>query len=92
MPLLPSADEPHKIPSRYWKIIVVPGKSVNSLEVAAFIFDQDTPRNNKVVNHISTIDNIEKRSGLDFLRELPDEIEEKIESSDNKEWVRENFK
>lgn len=85
MPVLPGADEPHRVPSGYWKIIVVPGKSGNSLEVAAFIFNQDTPRNDKVIDYLFTINEIEKRSGLDFLRELPDGIEEKIESSNNKE-------
>lgn len=88
---LPGANEPHRVPSGYWKIIVVPGKNVSSLKVAAFVFDQDTPRNDEVIGHINTIDNVEKRSGLDFLRELPDDLEEKIESSDNKEWVKENF-
>jgi len=90
MPSLPGADEPHRVPSGYWKIIVLPGKSINSLQVAAFIFDQDTPRNDTVIGHICTTNDIEKRSGLDFFRELPDGIEEKIESSNNEEWVKEN--
>lgn len=63
MPSLPGADELHKIPSGYWKIIVVPGKSGNTLEVAAFIFNQDTPRNDKAIDHISTINEIERRNG-----------------------------
>lgn len=91
MPVLPGADEPHKIPSGYWKIIVLPSKNANSLKVAAFIFSQDTPRNDKVIDYISTINEIEKRSGLDFLRELPDNIEEKIENSNNEEWVKGKF-
>lgn len=88
---LPCADEPHRVPSSYWKIIILPGKSINSLQVAAFVFNQDTPRDDKVIDHISTINEIEKRSGLDFLRELPDGIEEKIESSNNEDWVKVNF-
>lgn len=91
MPVLPGADEPHRVPSGYWKIIVIPGKSVNSLEVAAFMFNQDTTRNDKVIDHISTINEIERRSGLDFLRELPNNTEEEIENNDNKEWVKGNF-
>lgn len=91
MPVLPGANELHRVPSGYWKIIVIPGKSVNSLEVAAFMFNQDTPRSDKVIDHISTINEIEKRSGLNFLRELPDDIEEKIENNDNKEWDKEVF-
>lgn len=92
MPSLPGADETHKIPSGYWKIIVLPAKNINEIKTASFIFNQDTPRSDKVVSHLSTIDEIERRSGLDFLWELPDKVEEKIENSNFKEWTEENFK
>ncbi|MBU1262285.1 hypothetical protein KKH56_04240 [bacterium] len=45
----------------------------------------------KVIDHLCVIDEIETRAGLDFLRELPDDIEEKIESSKYQDWVKENF-
>lgn len=38
-----------------------------------------------------TIDEIEKRSGLDFSRELPDTIEKRIESKDFRECANEHF-
>ncbi|MEE9214035.1 MAG: DNA/RNA non-specific endonuclease [Thermodesulfobacteriota bacterium] len=91
MPQLPKADEPHKVPSGYWKIVIVPGNSINSLKSASFIFDQDTPRSDKVINHLVTINDIEERSGLDFLHELEDEIEEEVESSKYEEWAQGNF-
>ncbi len=88
---LPKADEPHKVPSGYWKIIIVPGSSIDSLKAASFIFDQDTPRSDKVIDHLATINEIEERSGLDFLHELEDEIEEEVESSKYEEWAQGNF-
>lgn len=93
MPLMPGADEPHKVPSGYWKIILIqPGKTYNSIKAAGFIFDQVTPKTNNVIDHLCTINEIETRSGLDFLRELPDEAEEKIEDSKHQAWAQENFK
>jgi len=93
MPSLPNADEPHKLPSGYWKIIIIQmGKSLDSIETASFIFDQETPRNDKMIDHLTTINEIEGKSKLDFLRELPDEIEEQIEGDKNQEWAEENFK
>ena len=85
MPPLPKADEPHKVPSGYWKIIIVEGHSIHS---ASFIFDQSTPRSDKAINHLCAINEIEERSGLDFLHELEDEIEEKIENKRFEEWAK----
>ncbi|MBU1626907.1 DNA/RNA non-specific endonuclease [bacterium] len=92
MPSLPGADEPHKVPSGYWKIVLIqPGKSYDSIKAAGFIFDQATSKTDKVIYHLCAIDEIETRAGLDFLRELPDDIEKKIESSKYQDWVKENF-
>ena len=69
---LPQADEPHKVPSGYWKIVVVnEGAGTDELKVAAFIFDQDTPRSDPVIDHVASLANVEQRSNLTFLRELP---------------------
>jgi endonuclease G len=91
MPQLPKADEPHKVPSGYWKIVIVLGKTIDSIKIASFIFNQDTPRSDKIISHLVTINDIEERSGLDFLRELEDEIEEEVESSKYEEWAQGNF-
>ena len=61
------------------------------IKAAGFIFDQATPKTDKVIDRLCVIDRIETRAGLDFLRELPDDIEEKIESSKYQDWVKENF-
>ncbi len=86
MEKLPKADEPHKVPSGYWKIICVP-VSESQFEHAAFIFNQSVDKNDKLINHLVTIDEIEKRSGLDFLWILDDKIENKVEKDINKKWV-----
>ena len=92
MPELPGADEDHRVPSAYWKIILVQdGSSANSIKSASFIFDQETPRNAKVIDHLTTINEIEGRSGLDFLRELPDELENSIEQDEFKVWAEQHF-
>ncbi|MBA7580448.1 hypothetical protein ES708_22339 [subsurface metagenome] len=90
---LPGADEPHKVPSGYWKIIIVqPDKSYDSIKTTSFIFDQETPRKGVVIDHLCTINEIETKTGLDFLRDLPDAIEEKIEGSIDRNWSDAHFK
>ncbi len=77
MPSLPEADEPHRIPSGYWKIVATQNGS--SITTAAFVFDQDTPRNADMCSHVATVDAVEQRSGLDFFRALPDAAETALE-------------
>ena len=86
MPPLPQADEPHKVPSGYWKIITV--KDAGKILVAAFVMDQDTPRNSDLMNHLVKVDEVEARSKLDFFWLLPDDEEGQIESKINTEWVQ----
>ncbi len=91
-PPLPSADEPHRVPSGYWKIIALQtGKSLDSIKTAGFIFDQDTDRNAKIISRLCSIDAIEAKTGLDFLRELPDNQEERIEKDVDTKWAEIHF-
>lgn len=89
MPPLPNADEAHKVPSGYWKIICV--QEGSNISAAAFFFDQDTPRGDKIKDHKKTIDEVEQLSGLDFLWELPDSQENQIESSINNAFINKYF-
>lgn len=77
---LPNANEDHRIPSGYWKILAVENYGSQPLAVMGFIFDQDTSSRAKIAEHVVSIDEIEKRTGLDFFWELPDKQEEAIES------------
>jgi endonuclease G len=76
---LPQADEPHTVPSGFWKILVL--LRGNGPWVAAFIFGQDTPRDSPVAGHLVSVDEIEARSHLDFFRELPSSLENSIEAT-----------
>lgn len=86
---LPQADEPHQVPVAYWRIIVL--KTKDSIQTASFILSQTTKRNENFLDFITTINEIESATGLDFLWELEDESEEQIESQLNEYWIRNNF-
>lgn len=89
MPSLPGADEPHKVPSGYWKIVCV--QDGGGVHAAAFFFDQDTPRNNKILAHQVTIDEIEDKTGLDFLWLLDDDTESAVEQQTNTPFAERYF-
>lgn len=84
---LPGADEAHLVPSGYWKIVSVEdGKDGEedggTVRVAAFIFQQDTPRGAKYcdVEFAVTVRAIEDITGLDFFHNLSRKTEEKLET------------
>lgn len=90
MGILPFADEDHVIPSGYWKIITVL-ESDDLFNTASFIFNQDTPRNDLVIDHLTTIDEIETRSGLDFFRELDNPEEAALQSGTHQQFASQFF-
>lgn len=87
MTKLPKADEPHKVPSGYWKIITIPAdkdiSKPDKFEIFAFIFEQNTPRTDKISAHLVSVDEVERRSKLDFFSEMDDKIENKLEKNPN---------
>ena len=66
--LLPNADETHKVPSAYWKIIST--RSKNKIKATAFIMEQTTPRNTSINSKLTTIQKIQTESGLRFFWDL----------------------
>ncbi|MBL4604240.1 MAG: DNA/RNA non-specific endonuclease [Flavobacteriaceae bacterium] len=89
MPPLPKANKAHKVPSGYWKIVCTESDGV--INVSAFIFEQETPRRDKVLDHLVTIDEVEKRSKLDFFWLLEDEKENDLEKNKNVEFATKHF-
>ena len=77
---LPEADEPHTVPSGYWKIVVA--REGSDLKVAAFIYERDTPSGGSIGDQIVTLGAIEQRSGLTFLRELATAVKTTIRDDD----------
>lgn len=63
---LPEADEPHRLPSGYWKIISLLSGDV--VDVAGFVFDQETPRKADFCDkaYAAPVSEIARRSGLTF--------------------------
>lgn len=67
-----------EIPDAFYKIYV--GIEVDgSIKTLAFIIPQNAKMNDRIEKYLVTIDEIERRSGFDFLHELEDTIEEKLE-------------
>ena len=63
------------VPNRFYKIIFNP----NNQEVISFIMP-NSKINNDLDYYIVTVDTIEEITGIDFMSDLDDEIENKIES------------
>ena len=62
---LPGADESHRIPSGYWKIIsIAKNKTVHSV---GFLFDQEISKDADFCDQIVPIGDIEKEIGLNLL-------------------------
>lgn len=74
---LPNANEPHEVPSGFWKVLA--REASNALWVAAFVFSQDTDRNADIADHLVSVDEVESRSGLDLFWELEDAEEIALE-------------
>jgi endonuclease G len=86
MPPLPAADEPHTVPSGYWKI-VVDWDSGDNFQVAAFIMGQNADHNDSVAGFAVTVDEIETRSGLAFFTELSANRQADIKARNNISWL-----
>lgn len=76
-----------KIPTAFFKIIV--DETPSGLRTQSFIMGQDTPRRANYRDFITTIDAIEEKTGLNFLHELPDEVEDMLESALVNYWLSE---
>ncbi|MAL75013.1 MAG: endonuclease [Rhodospirillaceae bacterium] len=61
---LPGADEPHKVPSGFWKVV-----ALKNGRIAGFIFDQNLPRDTNFCDQLQPLEHIELRSGLDLFPE-----------------------
>jgi endonuclease G len=66
------------IPEAFYMIVV--DESDDRVRAEAFLFPQDTPASAPIDNYLATIDEIEQRTGLDFLSELPDAAESALEA------------
>jgi endonuclease G len=66
------------IPEAFYMIVV--DESDGRVRAEAFLFPQETPAAARMDDYIASIDEIERRTGLDFLSELPDAAENALEA------------
>ena len=80
MPPMPKADESHRVPSSYWKIITAEKNGV--IKIAVFLFDQETERRAKFCDErfITSARVIENKTGLNFFHALPSAKQAKLET------------
>ena len=72
------------VPDYFYKILL--DKSRGEYKVIAFLLPHEASEK-PLYNFVVSIDDIEKRSGIDFFPNLPDAIENKLEeNSDYKKW------
>jgi endonuclease G, mitochondrial len=64
---LPKADEYHKVPTAYWKVV-----ANDEGKVTAFVFNQDLSRSAKFCEQISSLAVVEQKAELDFFPEMLD--------------------
>ena len=76
---LPGADESHLVPSGYWKVVAVTNGS--TIWVAAFIFDQNTTQSTSHCTGLTTVDEVERRSGLNLFHGLSEATQATLESA-----------
>ncbi len=75
-----------KVPGAFYKVIIAP--YLEEPRGIAFIFPNMTSPGN-MEQYVTTIDEVEKITGIDFFHNLPDEIEDRIESiSSFRDWNR----
>jgi endonuclease G len=68
-----------EIPTAFYKIIV--RETSGTPDVLAVIFDQDTKPGTRLSTLVKTVREIEQRTGINFLAELPDVVENAIETT-----------
>ncbi len=75
-----------RVPGAFFKVIIAP--YVDQPRGIAFVYpNMSSP--GSMQNYVTSIDDVEKLTGLDFFYALPDDIEDKVESvASFKEWDR----
>ncbi|MCM2130149.1 DNA/RNA non-specific endonuclease [Larsenimonas rhizosphaerae] len=72
-----------EVPDAFYKILIVPGSVGNPPKALAFILPQTVKGNEPLDRFVVSIDEVERRTGLDFFSDLPDAIEVPLEGSVN---------
>jgi len=69
------------IPKAFYKILVKPTTPERPAKALAFIFPQNARPKSSLMKFVTTVDEVEKQTGIDFFHELEDGYEERLEST-----------
>ncbi|NOQ76806.1 MAG: DNA/RNA non-specific endonuclease [Methylococcaceae bacterium] len=71
-----------EIPDAFYKIYALPA-TTGKPKLLAFLIPQQVKGNEPLTRFLTTVDEIERLTGLDFFTDLPDKLENKLESKIN---------
>lgn len=77
-PTLKSSNVP--IPKAFYKILIKPSTVDMPPKALAFIFPQNAKGNANLMNFVTTINDIQQQTGIDFFHKLDDEMETRLEA------------
>ena len=81
-----------EIPDAFYKIIVAPGDVQHPPRALAFLFPQQVRGDEPLDRFLVSIDRVEALTGLNFFHDLPDAVEQRLESQVRREgWKIESF-
>lgn len=69
------------IPKAFYKILMKPASVDMPGKALAFIFPQNAKAKSSLMSFVTTIDDVEKQTGIDFFHKLDDAMEDRLESS-----------
>ena len=76
------------IPKAFYKILIKPSSVDMPAKALAFVFPQSANVRASLMDFVTTIDDIESQTGIDFFHQLEDEFESRIEGSETPEAWR----
>jgi endonuclease G len=74
------------VPTHFYKILVSCTEAGENIDAIAFILPNQKNPDDKLPEFITSIDEIEKQTGLDFMHELDDDAEVKLEAKKAEMW------
>ncbi len=77
-----------EIPDAFYKIYIQPQGNDGKPHVLALIMPQKVYGNESLMKYVTTVDDVEKKTGFDFFSELDDTIEDQIEAQNEADYWR----
>jgi len=77
-----------EIPEAFYKIYIQPKDENGKVHALALIMPQNVYGNESLLKYVTTVDEVEQRTGLDFFPALEDKIEQQIESQNEVDYWR----